>query len=106
MLKTTTAAILSLVLAATFSSRMTGRAQSPTFTRWITAWGTSPQAAAATALSHTTVRLNARVTIGGDAVRLRLDNSYGKSDVKIGRAYVGVRARGPALVAGSNKPAL
>ena len=30
-------------------------------------------------LTNTTVQLNARVTIGGDAVRLRFDNAYGKA---------------------------
>jgi lysophospholipase L1-like esterase len=57
-------------------------------------------------LTNTTLRLNARVTVAGDAVRIRLDNSYGKTPVKVGRAYVGVRARGPIVVAGTNKPAL
>ncbi len=93
-----------LIVVAGSTAR--GRSQSPASTRWITAWGTSQQTAANAALTNTTVRLNARVTIGGDAVRIRLDNAYGKSAVKIGRAYVGVRARGPVLVPGSNKPAL
>jgi len=74
--------------------------------RWVTAWGTSQQGLATTALTNTTLRLNARVTIAGDAVRIRLDNAYGKNAVRVGRAYVGVRARGAVLVAGSNKPAL
>ena len=71
----------------------------------MTAWGTSQQTAGPT-LTNTTVRLNARVTIGGDAVRLRFDNTYGKSAIKIGRAYVGLRARGALVVPGSNKPVL
>ena len=74
--------------------------------RWVTAWGTSQQGLAAAPLTNTTLRLNARVTIAGDAVRIRLDNSYGKSPVRIGRAYVGIRARGSVLVAGSNKAVL
>jgi lysophospholipase L1-like esterase len=74
--------------------------------RWVTAWGTSQQGLATTALTNTTLRLNARVTIAGDAVRIRLDNAYGKNAVRVGRAFVGVRARGAVLVAGSNKPAL
>jgi lysophospholipase L1-like esterase len=46
------------------------------------------------------------VTIGGDALRLRFDNTYGKAAVRIGRAYVGLRARGPVVVAGSNRSVL
>jgi lysophospholipase L1-like esterase len=88
-----------LILAFTF-------AQAQTAPRWVTAWGTSQQGLAAAAVTNTTLRLNARVTIAGDAVRIRLDNSYGKTPVRIGRAYVGVRARGAVLVAGSNQAAL
>lgn len=88
-----------VILAFTFVHAQAGP-------RWVTAWGTSQQGLAAAPLTNTTLRLNARVTIAGDAVRIRLDNSYGKSPVRIGRAYVGVRARGPVLVAGSNKAAL
>jgi lysophospholipase L1-like esterase len=105
MSKATHTAIACLALAAAFGSQVSGLAQTPA-ARWVTAWGTSQQAASNAALTNTTVRLNARVTIGGDAVRIRLDNSYGKSAVKIGRAYVGVRARGAVLAPGSNKPVL
>jgi lysophospholipase L1-like esterase len=97
-MKTTVAACL-VLLAFTFT-------QAQTAPRWVTAWGTSQQGLAAAALTNTTLRLNARVTIAGDAVRIRLDNSYGKSPVTVGRAYVGIRARGPVLVPGSNKAAL
>ena len=45
-------------------------------------------------ITNTTVRLIARVTVAGDAVRVRLDNAYGKRPLKIGRAYVGLRTRG------------
>ena len=93
-----------LIVVAGSTAR--GRSQTQPAARWVTAWGTSQQTAASAALTNTTVRLNARVTIGGDAVRIRLDNAYGKSAVRIGRAYVGVRARGPVLIPGSNKPAL
>ncbi len=46
----------------------------------------------------------ARVTIPGDAVRVRLDNTFGVEPVTIGRAYVGLRIQGAALAAGSNRP--
>src|ERR1700741_1856397 len=74
--------------------------------RWRTAWSTSQQALGMTAISNTTVRLVARVTIGGEAVRIRIDNSYGTTPLKIGKAYVGVRSRGAQLVAGTNRPLL
>jgi lysophospholipase L1-like esterase len=46
----------------------------------------------------------ARVTIPGDAVRIRLDNTFGAEPVTIGQAYVGHRVRGATLAAGSNRP--
>jgi lysophospholipase L1-like esterase len=71
---------------------------------WVTAWATSQQALAETAVTNATVRLIARVTIPGDAVRIRLDNGFGQDPVKIGRAFVGLRVQGPLLAAGSNQP--
>jgi lysophospholipase L1-like esterase len=44
------------------------------------------------------------VTIGGDAVRIRLDNTYGKGPVTIGAAYIGLRARAATVAAGSSRP--
>jgi lysophospholipase L1-like esterase len=71
---------------------------------WITAWGTSQQALADTTITNATVRLIARVTVPGDSVRVRLDNTFGAEPVRIGRAYVGARIQGAALAAGSNRP--
>ena len=58
---------------------------------WITAWGTSQQGLGMTAVSNATVRMMARVTIPGDAVRIRLDNTFGTTPLRIGR-----RLRRPA----------
>ena len=71
---------------------------------WVTAWGTSQQTLADTAITNATVRLIARVTVPGDAVRVRLDNAFGAEAVRIARAYVGARIQGAALAAGSNRP--
>lgn len=67
---------------------------------WVAAWGTSQQGLSETKISNATVRMIARVTIPGDTVRLRLDNSFGKAPVKFAHASVGPRVRGPALAAG------
>src|SRR5580704_14147744 len=71
---------------------------------WVTAWSTSQQALAANPISNATVRMIARVTTPGDAVRIRLDNTFGTEPVTIGRAYVGYRVQGAGLAAGSNRP--
>ena len=71
---------------------------------WVTAWGTSQQTLGDAQLTNATVRLIARVTIPGDNVRIRLDNTFGMAPVTIGRAYVGYRIQGAAVAAGSNRP--
>jgi lysophospholipase L1-like esterase len=48
----------------------------------------------------------ARVTIPGDAVRIRLANTLGAAPLSVRKAYVGERVRGAALAPGSNKRVL
>jgi lysophospholipase L1-like esterase len=74
--------------------------------RWITAWSTSQQALGTTAVTNATVRMIARVTIPGEAVRIRLDNTFGTAPLVIGKAYVGQRIQGAALATGSNRQVL
>src|SRR5438093_11000491 len=71
---------------------------------WVTAWGASQQGLGEAKITNATVRMIARVTIRGDSVRIRLDNTFGTEPVTIGRAYVGYRIQGAALAAGSNRP--
>ena len=77
--------------------------QSPASATWLTAWGTSQQALGTTIMTNATVRMIARVTVPGEAVRVRLDNTFGTGPRAIGKAYVGQRTRGAALVPGSNR---
>src|SRR4029453_6423881 len=77
--------------------------QQPTSGRWITAWGTSQQALGMTVVTNATVRMIARVTIPGEAVRIRIDNTFGTIPLVIGKTFVGQRIQGAALAAGSNR---
>lgn len=95
----TVGAVLTLSFAAVTGARQAAPAEG----RWITAWGTSHQAEGTTAISNATVRMMARVTIGGNAVRIRLANTFGSAPVTIRQAFVGRRLQGAALVAGSNQ---
>lgn len=70
---------------------------------WVTAWGTSQNGVGATSLSNATVRLIARVTVPGTAVRLRFDNTFGTESVELGAVYVGHRALRETLAEGSNR---
>jgi len=74
--------------------------------RWITAWSTSQQGLGTMTVTNATVRMIARVTLPGEAIRVRFDNTFGTSPLKIGRAFVGHRARNEALVEGSNRQLL
>jgi lysophospholipase L1-like esterase len=71
---------------------------------WVTAWGTSQQALGDAQITNATVRMIARVTVPGDNIRIRLDNTFGAEPVTIGRAFVGYRIQGALLAAGSNRP--
>lgn len=70
---------------------------------WTTAWAASQNGLGMTAVTNATVRMIARVTVSGDAVRIRLDNTYGTSPLAIGKAYVGHRIQGATLAEGSNR---
>lgn len=78
--------------------------QPPAADRWMTAWGTSQQGLGTSVVTNTTVRMIARVTVSGDAVRIRLDNTFGTTPLSVGKAYVGLRTQQAALAAGSNRP--
>src|SRR5215467_8009724 len=67
---------------------------------WVAAWGTSQQGLPDAKISNASLRLIARVTLPGDAVRIRLDNTFGKTPVTFAHATVAPRVRGPALALG------
>jgi lysophospholipase L1-like esterase len=71
---------------------------------WVTAWATSQQGLGPAKIGNATVRMIARVTVPGESVRVRLDNTFGAAPVVFGKATIGPRVRGPALAAGLVKP--
>jgi lysophospholipase L1-like esterase len=71
---------------------------------WVTAWGTSQQALGEGKITNATVRMIARVTIPGDSIRIRLDNTFGTAPVTFGKVMVAPRIQGPAVGVGLNKP--
>jgi lysophospholipase L1-like esterase len=96
-------AAIGVAIAALLLWSSTAGARQQPADRWITAWGTSQNGLGMTTISNATVRMIARVTIPGTAIRIRLDNTYGTSPLTIGSAYVGQRIQGAALAAGSNR---
>jgi lysophospholipase L1-like esterase len=67
---------------------------------WTTAWGTSQQAPSQARVNNATLRLIARVTAPGDAIRLRFDNTFGTAPVTFGKVSAGPRqsANNPASI--------
>ena len=69
---------------------------------WVGSWAATPAPSeSGVGFSNHTLRMNPRVSIGGDTLRVRVSNAYGNSKLAIGAAYVGIRDKGPALVPGS-----
>ena len=72
------------------------------YRHWVGTWATSPAPSdAGVGFNNHTLRMNPRVSIGGDTLRLRLSNAYGTGTLAIGAAYIGIRDKGPAIVPGS-----
>jgi lysophospholipase L1-like esterase len=70
---------------------------------WVGTWTTSPAPAEGIAFSNQTLRMNARVSIGGSTLRVRLSNAYGTRKLVVGGARIALRASGVGIVAGSNR---
>jgi hypothetical protein len=70
---------------------------------WVGTWATAPAPAEGAAFCNQTLRMNARVSIGGDTVRVRLSNAYGVRPLTIGAAHIGVRAGGAGIVPESDR---
>ena len=80
---------------------------------WVVTWGTSPAPqlpdeaelrAAKLLFDNQTLREIVHTSIGGDTVRVRLSNAYGKQAVQIGATHVALRDKGASIVAGSDRP--
>jgi lysophospholipase L1-like esterase len=71
---------------------------------WVGTWSAAPAPSeAGVGFNNHTLRMNPRVSIGGDTVRVRVSNAYGSGKLEIGAAYVGIRGKGPAIVPGSER---
>jgi lysophospholipase L1-like esterase len=81
--------------------------------RWFTAWSNSisvrlkSSSAApnyAPDVTNSTVRVLVRPTIAGNALRIKLENTLGKSPVVLSAAFVGQAGTGAAIAPGTNRP--
>jgi lysophospholipase L1-like esterase len=79
---------------------------------WVGTWGASPQSGAEpifgppptpVQFSNQTIRMIARISKGGDRVRVRLDNTFGTDSLVIGAAHVAKHSSGSNIVPGSDR---
>jgi lysophospholipase L1-like esterase len=70
---------------------------------WVGTWTAAPAPAESGAISNQTLRMNPRVSIGGDRVRVRISNAYGVRPLLVGAAWLGLRDKGPAVIPDSHK---
>ena len=71
---------------------------------WVGTWTTSPAPSeSGVGFNNHTLRMNLRVSIGGDTLKVRLSNAYGNGKLLISSAYVGIRDNGPAIVPDSER---
>jgi hypothetical protein len=80
--KASGALVILLLLATGLPGAQTRSATS----KWLTGWSTSQHAVGTAAISNATVRLIARVTISGESLRIRHDNTFGTAPVTVARA--------------------
>jgi lysophospholipase L1-like esterase len=81
-------------------------------THWVVTWSTSPapqlpdeaqRREAKLEFNNQTIREIVHTSIGSGTVRVRLSNAYGKNAVNIGAVHIARSAKGPAIVAGSDR---
>jgi len=71
--------------------------------QWIGTWTTAPAPAETGAFANQTLRMNPRISLGGNQVRVRLSNAYGTRPLRIGASHIALRASGPAIVEKSDR---
>ena len=80
-------------------------------TRWVGTWAASPSPqlpdeskmrAANLEFENQTLREIVHTSIGGNTVRVRLSNAYGKDTVEIGAAHIALHSKDDSIVAGSD----
>jgi lysophospholipase L1-like esterase len=71
---------------------------------WVGTWAAAPAPAEGIAgFNNQTLRMNPRVSIGGERLRVRISNAYGNRPLAIGRVHVALRDKGPAIVPGTDR---
>lgn len=78
---------------------------------WIGTWSASPQAPeppfvnpTPASFSNQTIRQIVRTSLGGERVRVRLSNEFGRAPLVVGEVRIALQASGATTVPGSDRP--
>ena len=105
-------AIAASLVATALLAAQTGAAQQPNDTDWVATWGASPQSRLESLFGpppvpqqfeDQTIRMIARISKGGEALRVRLTNTFGTESLVIGAARVAVHAGGGMIHGGTDR---
>lgn len=104
---------LLLVVMAPLHAEPASKASLGNDARWVATWTASPEPRwdgdfalplnLPSSLWHQTVRQSARVSVGGERVRVMLTNEYGTRPLVIGAAHIALAGAGAAIAAGSDR---
>lgn len=70
---------------------------------WVGTWTTTPAPVEGVSLSSQTLRMIARLSIGGTSVRVRFSNACGTHPLRVGAARLALRAEGATVVPSSDR---
>ena len=71
---------------------------------WVGTWAAAPAPAeGVVGFTNQTLRMNPRVSIGGERLRVRISNASGTRPLGIGRAHLALRDEGPRIVSGTGR---
>ena len=95
-----------LRITALLAAAITAGAQE----HWVATWATAeamarlgPPAATAEQLTNGTVRMIARVSIGGRRLRIKLENGFGYAPVIVGAAHIALREKDSQIIPASDQ---
>ena len=73
---------------------------------WVATWMAAPAegGAKAPAIENQTLREIVHTSIGGDSVRVRVSNTFGKQPLLIGSAHIALRGSGSGIAGGTDRP--
>lgn len=92
--------MLTAFLFISFSTSLPVQASS--MSHWVGAWGAAPAFENSEDFFRGTIRQNVQLSIGGDRVRIKIDNSLGKNSLEIGAATIALPGSRPGEITTSS----